>query len=114
MGFWLFVFGRCLGFGASECGLDAFSSFGVLVFWAKPADESLFFLGGSLVVQGDEAREKLLFELFFSYVLCLNVLRLDRKIRPAIGFQNGGIEFVVELFEERDESLVVDDFVFFC
>lgn len=32
------------------------------------------------------------------------------EIGQAVGFEDGGVEVVVELFEEGDEAVVVDDF----
>lgn len=73
---------------------------GILILGTQPADESALFLGGALVVEGDEAGEEFLFEGF--------VPRGGGEIVPAIGGEHGGVDLVVDLAEEGDEAVVVD------
>ncbi len=92
------------GFGAGEVGLLRRPKIAaaVLVFRAEPADVAGLFLGGAGVVKRNKARQHLL----FSCVLCLQVLCLE--IPPAVSFQDGFIQLVVDLLEEGDEALVVN------
>ncbi len=71
---------------------------GVLEIGAEPADEAAAFFFGPLVVEGDEAGED-----FF-------VGEVDG---PAVGVGNGGVEVLVNLAEDGDESLLVNR-LFFC
>ena len=57
------------------------------------------FLGGALKVEGDEAVEQ-----------GVGVSRND--VLPAVGGEDGGVEFVVDLAQHGDEALFVDGLVF--
>jgi hypothetical protein len=65
----------------------------VLEVGAEVFDEALFFFGGALVVEGDEFFEELV---------------VGEGGGPAIGVEDGGVEVVVELFEDGDEAVGVD------
>ena len=67
-----------------------------LEVWAEVFDDALFFFGGALVVEGDEVLEELV---------------VGEGGGPAVGVEDGGVEFVVELFVDGDEAVVVDGFV---
>ena len=54
----------------------------------------LLLLVGALAVQRDEALEDLL---------------VGEVVRPAVGVEDGGVEVVVDLLQDRDEPLLVDD-----
>jgi hypothetical protein len=81
-----------LGFG----GLVGFE-FGVLEFGSEVADQSAGFFGGTLVIEVDEFLE----DLF-----------VGESGGPAVGFEDGGVEVVVDLLEDGDESLFVDELFF--
>jgi hypothetical protein len=74
---------------------------GILILGAEVADDALGFLGGALGIEGDEACEDLL-------------VGQISAISPAVGLGDGGIEVVVELAEDRDESLIVDHLFLGC
>ena len=50
------------------------------------------------MVEGDETLEDLL---------------IGQSRRPAVGIEDGGVEVVVDLLQDRDEALLMDDAVFF-
>ena len=86
---------------------------GGLVVGAEPADEAALFLGGAFVVEGDEAGEEGLLEGFGVRVGGVEAVGEGDggdEVGPAVGFEDGGVEVVVELLEEGDEALVVDGF----
>lgn len=66
---------------------------GVLEVGAEVADEAAAFLGGALVVEGDEAGEDFV---------------IGEVGGPAVGIGDGGIEVVVNLAKDRNEALFVD------
>ena len=70
---------------------------GDLVVGAEPADLALGFFAGAFGVEGDEA-----FEDF----------GVGEGGGPAVGCEDGGVEVVMELFEDGDEAVVVDGFFF--
>ena len=110
---------RCRGGGRPEIAAT-------LVFRAEPADEAVCFLGGALVVEGDEAGEELLLPRrgcillpgnprhIPSYFRILIWRQNDRhslplaQILPAIRLEDGGIEVVVDLFQDAHQALFVD------
>ena len=81
--------------GEGDGGL--FLAAGVLEVGAEPADDAAAFFFGALVVEGDESAED-----FF----------VGEIGGPAVGVGDGGVEIVVDLFEDGDEALLVD-FLFF-
>ncbi|TXT39357.1 MAG: hypothetical protein FD138_107, partial [Planctomycetota bacterium] len=89
-----FVF---VGFGERDGFLSRFVGGGVLEFGAEPADQAALFFGGSFGVEGDQP-----FQNFF-------IRECDR---PAVGIEHGGIQFVVKLFENRDQPLLVNRLLF--
>lgn len=105
------------GFGAGEGGLDGWGRGGVCVLEirAEVADEAALFLGGALVIEGDEAGEEGLFEgLGGGAAAGEDIGGRDGgggDVCPAVGLEDGGIEVVVELLEDGDEALVVDGLV---
>ena len=62
---------------------------GILEIGAEVFDEAAFFFGGALVVEGDEVFEELV---------------VGEVLGPAVGVEDGGVEVVVELFEDGDEA----------
>ena len=96
--------------GAEGFGLDGG---GGLVVGAEPADEAALFLGGAFVVEGDEAGEERLLErlgIRMGGVEAVGEGDGGDEVGPAVGFEDGGVEVVVDLREEGDEALVVDGF----
>ena len=93
--FWIWTFSRaCQG----EREINGQSNFRLafgLIVRAQPVDDAAFFLGGALGVQGDEP-----FQNF----------RVGQGGGPAVGGEHGGVEVVVQLFQDGDEAGVVDDF----
>ncbi len=88
-----------------------------MVVGAEVADLVAFFFGGAFVVEGYEAGEDFLLEGSAGvspacWGRCGRDARGPVQIRPAIGFEDGGVEIVVELLEDGDEALVVDGFFF--
>ena len=86
---------------------------GGLVVGAEPADEAALFLGGAFVVEGDEAGEEGLLQGFGVRVGGVEAVGEGDggdEVGPAVGFEQGGVEVVVELLEEGVEALVVDGF----
>ena len=84
-----------------------------MVGGAEPADEAALFLGGAFVVEGDEAGEEGLLKglgLRTGGVEAVGEGDGGDEVGPAVGFEDGGVEVVVELLEEGDEALVVDGF----
>ena len=83
---------------------------GCLVVRAEVADEAALFFGGSLVIEGDEVGEELLFECFGGG----STMGEDVggwgggcDASPAVGFEDSGVEVVVNLLEDGDQSFVV-------
>ena len=74
---------------------------GGLVVGAEPADVAALLLGAAFVVEGDEAREE------FGFALG----RERMQVGPAVGFEHGGVQLVVDLPQQRDEALVVEGFL---
>ena len=64
------------------------------------------FFGGASGVEGDQARQK--FALILGWGWCLGVC----QIGPAVGLEDGGVEFVVQVFEDADQTLRVNGFFF--
>ena len=82
--------GRLVSCGGVEAGLGSITR--PLEIGAEIADIALALFGGPLRVQGDEAEEDL----------------FGVKVgRPAIGGEDGGVEIVMQLTEDGDESLFV-------
>jgi hypothetical protein len=79
-----------------ERGLSRYDS---LEFWAEPTNSACSFVSGSGRVEVDEAKEDF----------------LGRKVSgPTICLSDGTVKVVVEMAENRDESVIVDslaDFV---
>ena len=87
---------------------------GGLEIGTEPADVAALFFGGSGVVEGDEAGEDGLFErLGIGTATGEDVGGWSGgcEVGPAVGFEHGGVEVVVNLLENRDQALVVDGFV---
>ena len=82
-------------------GLRRGGGSGALVVGAEPADVAALLLGGAFVVEGDEAREELGFALG----------RERMQVGPAVGFQHGGVQLIVDLTQQRDQALVVEGFL---
>jgi hypothetical protein len=59
-------------------------------------DGAAGFFGGAVVVEGDEVLEELVVGEVFG---------------PVVGGEDGGVEVVVELFEDGEEGVVVDEYV---
>ena len=74
----------------SESGLLRLGAAWVLVFGAEPADEAGGFFFGALGVEGYET-----FENF----------GIGQGCGPAVGGEDGGVEIVVELAEDGNETM---------
>ena len=75
------------------------------------------FFGGALVVEVDEALE----ELFFGFLLVFGLFgpggggagaadEFFGEVVPAVGFEDGAVEVVVEFAQDGDQALFVDFF----
>ena len=87
---------------------------GGLEIGTEPADVAALFFGGSGVVEGDEAGEDGLFErLGIGTATGEDVGGWNGgcEVGPAVGFERGGVQVVVNLLEDGDQALVVDSFV---
>ena len=116
---------------AGQIGLKSFPR--ILIVRAQPADEDFPFLGGAGVVEGDEVGEECIARqgptsgrsgawgengegLVFGRVGAVQGRFIRRtaaesgpcQVLPAIRFQHGGIEIIMDLPENGNESLVVD------
>ena len=74
----------------------------VLIVRAEPANEAALFLGGALVVEGDEAGEE------FGFALA----REGVQVGPDVGFEHGGIQLVVNVPKKGDKAVVLDLLLF--
>lgn len=86
-----------VGFGKRDGLLSRFVGGGVLEFGAEPADQAALFFGRSFGVEGDQPFQNLF---------------IGERDRPAVGVEHGGVEFVVKLFENRDQPLLVNRLLF--
>ena len=91
--FLLFGGGGDFGFGDR----DAFDGgllglVGVLIFGSQPADQAVAFFFGALGVEVDEVFE----DLF-----------VGDGVRPAVGVEDGGVELVVDVFEDANKGAIV-------
>ena len=95
----------------------------VLEFRAEPADLAVGFFAGALGVEGDQAFEQAFAESRVRHpgagrgpgcdVLDSGLRRNDgNQVGPAVGFEDGGVEFVVQGLQDADQALFVDNFVF--
>jgi len=87
-----------VGFGNGEVegllGADGgFLGRWVLEVGAEVADDSLLLFFVTLMIEGDEVGEDLV---------------VGEGRRPAVGFEDGGVEVVVELFEDGNQTFVVN------
>src|SRR5690606_6566566 len=99
------LFGRAVagGIGGLELG-------------AQPADLDACFLGGAFGVEGDEAFGDGFVEgalgvvagLAFGWlVIAVDDAQRGQQVAPAVGVEDGIVEFVVELAQDGDEALFV-------
>jgi hypothetical protein len=108
------LWGGGVVFGEADFGLLGGGRAGGLVVRPEVADEAALFFGGALVVKGDEAGEKQLFEhLGSGPATGEDVCGLSGggEVAPAVRFEGGVVEVVVKLLEDGDEALVVDELV---
>ena len=94
--------------GRTSRRAEAGTPYRILIVRAEPADEAALFLGGALVVEGDEAGEKFVACLLLSCVLCLAVLCLDLQGRSSHRLPTRRHRGRRGSAEDGDEALVVD------
>ena len=104
------VWGGVIVAGEADFGLLGGGGDGSLVVRAEVADEAALFFRGALVVEGDEVGEDLLFERLGGGAAegeDVGGWSGGCEVVPAVGFEHGGVEVVVDLLEYGDEAFVV-------